>query len=131
MFNFNSIFSPNSLDQLRNDVENDDHELKEKFAHQSQTDNKIGFGGKFGVQKDRVDKSALGWEHHEKLASHASQKDYATGFGGKYGVQKDRVDKSAVGWEHHEKVDKHESQKGLNFSLLRFVPDRHSSFDPK
>ncbi|KAI7697572.1 Src substrate cortactin [Sarcoptes scabiei] len=105
------------LDQLRNDVENDDHELKEKFAHQSQTDNKIGFGGKFGVQKDRVDKSALGWEHHEKLASHASQKDYATGFGGKYGVQKDRVDKSAVGWEHHEKVDKHESQKDYSLGF--------------
>lgn len=63
------------------------------------------------MQKDRVDKAAVGWEHHEKVDKHASQKDYATGFGGKFGVQKDRVDKSAVGWEYHEKVDKHESQK--------------------
>ena len=96
-------------------------------------DYKTGFGGQFGVQKDRVDKSAVGWEHHEKVDKHESQKgkfvllhfvlgclfvfvlktDYKTGFGGSFGVQKDRVDKSAVGWEHHEKVDKHESQKGL------------------
>lgn len=33
-----------------------------------------GFGGKFGVQKDRVDKSAVGWEHVEKTDKHASQK---------------------------------------------------------
>lgn len=33
-----------------------------------------GFGGKFGVQKDRVDKSAVGWEHHETVEKHQSQK---------------------------------------------------------
>ena len=33
-----------------------------------------GFGGKFGVQKDRVDKSAVGWEHHETIEKHQSQK---------------------------------------------------------
>ena len=33
-----------------------------------------GFGGKFGVQKDRVDKSAVGWDHQEKLEKHESQK---------------------------------------------------------
>ena len=38
------------------------------------TDYKTGFGGKFGVQTDRVDKSALGWEHHEKVEEHESQK---------------------------------------------------------
>ena len=43
------------------------------------TDYKDGFGGQFGVQADRVDKSALGWEHHEKLNKHESQKDYAKG----------------------------------------------------
>ena len=95
-------------------------------------DYKEGFGGKFGVQADRQDKSAVGWDHLEAKQQHDSQKgrlhsfllcptcftsawfclDYKTGFGGKFGVQKDRVDKSAVGWEHHEKVDKHESQKG-------------------
>ncbi|GLG93236.1 Src substrate cortactin [Gryllus bimaculatus] len=74
-------------------------------------DYSTGFGGKFGVQSDRVDKSAEGWEYKEKIEKHASQKDYATGFGGKFGVQKDRQDKSAVGWDHVEKVEKHESQK--------------------
>ena len=36
-------------------------------------DYKDGFGGSFGVQKDRVDKSAVGWEHHEKVDKHESQ----------------------------------------------------------
>lgn len=38
------------------------------------TDYSSGFGGKFGVQSDRVDKSALGWEHVEKVEKHESQK---------------------------------------------------------
>lgn len=33
-----------------------------------------GFGGKFGVQADRQDKSAVGWDHQEKLQLHESQK---------------------------------------------------------
>lgn len=33
-----------------------------------------GFGGKYGVQKDRQDDAALGWDHHEKVEKHASQK---------------------------------------------------------
>ena len=45
------------------------------------------------MQSDRVDKSAVGWEHHEELQKHESQKDYSKGFGGKYGVQTDRKDK--------------------------------------
>ena len=40
-------------------------------------DYKAGFGGEFGVQSDRVDKSALGWEHKDELNKHESQKDYA------------------------------------------------------
>jgi len=51
-----------------------------------------GFGGKYGVQKDRVDQSAVGWDHQEKLAQHGSQTDQSTGFGGKFGVQGDRKD---------------------------------------
>ena len=49
-------------------------------------DYKTGFGGQFGVQSDRVDKSALGWEHREQAARHESQarqSDYkAAGFSG-------------------------------------------------
>ena len=51
------------------------------------------YGGKFGVQKDRMDKSAVDASYKAKLAAHASQTDAAKGFGGKYGVQRDRVDK--------------------------------------
>ena len=38
------------------------------------TDYSKGFGGKFGVQKDRQDKSAAGWDHIEKVDKHESQK---------------------------------------------------------
>lgn len=33
-----------------------------------------GFGGKFGVQRDRQDKSAAGWDYFEKTEKHESQK---------------------------------------------------------
>ncbi|MCP9261873.1 Src substrate cortactin [Dirofilaria immitis] len=78
--------------------------------HESQTDYKKGFGGKFGIQEDRKDKSAHGWEEHEKLQQHESQIDYKRGFGGKFGVQEDRKDKSALGWDEHEKLATHQSQ---------------------
>jgi cortactin len=65
------------------------------------------------VQTDRVDASAKGWDHVEKLEKHESQKDYSQGFGGKYGVQKDRMDKSAVGFqEQPEKI-------GTNYSKVK------------
>lgn len=35
-----------------------------------------GFGGKFGVQEDRKDKSAVGWDHIEAPQKHASQVDH-------------------------------------------------------
>ncbi len=62
-------------------------------------DYKAGFGGEFGVQSDRVDKSAVGWEHHESVAKHASQTDYAKGFGGKFGVDANVKDKAAHDYE--------------------------------
>lgn len=78
--------------------------------HSSQIDYATGFGGKFGVQSDRIDKSAVGWDHIEKVEKHESQKDYSKGFGGKFGVQEDRKDKSAAGWDYVEKTEKHGSQ---------------------
>uniref|UniRef100_A0AAY4DY74 SH3 domain-containing protein n=1 Tax=Denticeps clupeoides TaxID=299321 RepID=A0AAY4DY74_9TELE len=75
------------------------------------TDYAKGFGGKFGVETDKVDKSAVGFEYQGKTEKHESQKDYVKGFGGKFGVQSDRQDKSAVGWDHQEKLQLHESQK--------------------
>ncbi|PKU30808.1 src substrate cortactin isoform x5 [Limosa lapponica baueri] len=73
-----------------------------------------GFGGKYGVDKDKVDKSAVGFEYQGKTEKHESQKDYVKGFGGKFGVQTDRQDKCALGWDHQEKVQLHESQKVAN-----------------
>uniref|UniRef100_A0A8D0H782 Cortactin n=1 Tax=Sphenodon punctatus TaxID=8508 RepID=A0A8D0H782_SPHPU len=70
-----------------------------------------GFGGKYGVDKDKVDKSAVGFEYQGKTEKHESQKDYTRGFGGKFGVQTDRQDKCALGWDHQEKMQLHESQK--------------------
>lgn len=50
------------------------HDYQAKLVqHQSQTDAAKGFGGKYGVQKDRQDKSAVDWSHKEKLQQHASQ----------------------------------------------------------
>ena len=42
--------------------------------HASQKDYSAGFGGKFGVQKERQDASAAGWDHIEKVPKHQSQK---------------------------------------------------------
>ena len=40
------------------------------FVH---ADYSKGFGGKYGVQKDRVDKSAHGWDYQETVVKHESQ----------------------------------------------------------
>lgn len=69
-----------------------------------------GYGGRYGVEKDRMDQSAMGHEYIGKVEKHASQKDYSDGFGGKFGIQKDRVDKSAVGFDYKSQLTKHESQ---------------------
>nr|XP_023510417.1 src substrate cortactin isoform X5 [Equus caballus] len=71
-----------------------------------------GFGGKYGIDKDKVDKSAVGFEYQGKTEKHESQTDYVKGFGGKFGVQTDRQDKCALGRDHQEKLQLHESQKG-------------------
>ncbi|CAG0879959.1 unnamed protein product [Darwinula stevensoni] len=98
------------MKQFREEIQKDDAELKRKQM-EAGPQASFGYGGKFGVETDRMDKCAKGHDHIEKLEKHASQKDYSTGFGGKYGVQADRVDKCAVGWDHLEKVEKHASQK--------------------
>ncbi|XP_049885406.1 src substrate cortactin isoform X2 [Pectinophora gossypiella] len=86
----------------------------DKLAKKKQYDDgpkpSLGYGGKFGVQADRMDKSAVGHDYVGKTEKHVSQTDYAKGFGGKFGVQKDRMDKSAVGHDYVGKVEKHVSQ---------------------
>ncbi|CAH1134894.1 unnamed protein product [Ceutorhynchus assimilis] len=97
--------------KLRRETEESDTQKKKKALEEGLDNPSIGYGGKFGVQKDRMDASAVGHEYVGKVEKHASQKDYSAGFGGKFGVQSDRVDKSAVSWDHKEKLQKHASQK--------------------
>lgn len=75
-------------------------------------DYKTGFGGQFGVQTDRQDKSAVGWDHHEAPQKHESQTDHKIGFGGKFGVQSDRFDKSASNFDPPTKV-------GTNYTKVK------------
>lgn len=96
-----------------------------------------GFGGKYGVEKDKVDKAALGYDYKGETEKHQSQKgefgtqrsllcfvpssfmfyilfssDYSKGFGGKFGVEKEKVDKAALGYDYKGETEKHQSQKG-------------------
>lgn len=80
-----------SMDQFRADVTKEAEDAGKVKA--SLDPSKKGWGGKFGVETDRMDKSAVGHDYQAPLVKHASQKDYSTGFGGKYGVQSDRKDK--------------------------------------
>lgn len=70
--------------------------------HASQKDYSHGFGGRYGIEKDKKDKAAVGYDYKGETEKHESQRDYAKGFGGQYGIQKDRVDKSAVGFNEME-----------------------------
>lgn len=45
-------------------------------------DHSKGFGGKFGIQRDRQDSSALGWDHVEKVEKHGSQRGKLSSCGG-------------------------------------------------
>ena len=123
------------MDEFREDVKREaDAAMKKKASMDPYS---RGYGGKFGVEADRMDKSALGHDYQAPLQKHASQKDYASGFGGKFGVQSDRIDKSAVGWDHVEKVDKHDSQKGkqtipsFKFLLTFVASDYKTGFGGK
>ena len=54
----------NSTDTTK--LRNDNHCIVYNIIF-SFSDYKTGFGGEFGVQTDRVDKNAVGWEHNEKV----------------------------------------------------------------
>lgn len=98
------------MKQLREEVAMSDACYKQKQLDGGSKAS-FGYGGKFGVEKDRMDQSAVGHDYVAQLHQHESQSDYKTGFGGKFGVQNDRVDKSALTWEHKEVIEKHTSQK--------------------
>ncbi|XP_047372605.1 src substrate cortactin isoform X3 [Sciurus carolinensis] len=99
-----------NIHKLRENVFQEHQTLKEKELQTGPRASR-GYGGKFGVEQDRMDKSAVGHEYQSKLSKHCSQVDSVRGFGGKFGVQMDRVDQSAVGFEYQGKTEKHASQK--------------------
>ena len=50
-----------SMDKFREDVQKEDEEVMKRKV--SQIDQARGFGGKFGVEQDRMDKSAVGHDY--------------------------------------------------------------------
>lgn len=44
----------------------------------SHSDYSKGFGGKFGVEKEKVDKAALGYDYKSETEKHQSQKGEET-----------------------------------------------------
>ncbi|XP_023661232.1 src substrate cortactin isoform X2 [Paramormyrops kingsleyae] len=99
-----------NIHELRENVSTEHHKLKQ-IELETMPKASHGYGGKFGLQQDRMDKSAVGHDYQSKLSKHCSQTDTSKGFGGKFGVQADRVDQSAVGFEYAGKTEKHASQK--------------------
>jgi cortactin len=87
--------------------------VEQLSKHSSQTDYSKGFGGKYGVENTKKDKSAVGFEHVEQLQKHSSQTDYSKGFGGKYGIETNKKDKSATGF------DEEPAQVGTNYQRPR------------
>ncbi|XP_018777904.1 hematopoietic lineage cell-specific protein-like isoform X2 [Serinus canaria] len=98
------------IHQLRNKV-SEEHEVIKKKELETGPKASYGYGGKFGTERDRMDKCAVGHEYVADVGKHSSQTDAAQGFGGKFGVQRDRADKSALGFEYKSEVEKHSSQK--------------------
>lgn len=62
-----------NMSELMDEVRKDHKTMTEKLNHSSQKDYSGGFGGKFGIQHDRKDKSALDYDYHEQLSKHTSQ----------------------------------------------------------
>lgn len=62
-----------NMSELINEVRQDHEKMREKFQHPSQRDHSEGFGGKFGVQRDRMDPSAQNYDYQEELSKHTSQ----------------------------------------------------------
>ncbi|XP_042566055.1 src substrate protein p85-like isoform X2 [Clupea harengus] len=99
-----------SVAELRQKVSQEHAGVKRRELEQGPKAS-YGYGGKFGVENDRMDKVAMGNSYVAEVEQHSSQTDGAQGFGGKYGVQKERVDKSAMGYDYKAEVKEHASQK--------------------
>ncbi|NXM03006.1 HCLS1 protein, partial [Tyrannus savana] len=104
------------IHQLRSKV-SEEHEVIKKKEMETGPKASYGYGGKFGTERDRMDKCAVGHEYVADVGKHSSQTDAAQGFGGKFGVQRDRADKSALGFEYKGEVEKHSSQTGKSMGM--------------
>merc|ERR1711892_299568 len=69
------------MDKFREEIRQEDSQAGIKRQQEDGYKSSTGYGGKFGVQKDRMDKSAMGHDFIAKVDKHDSQKDYKTGFG--------------------------------------------------
>lgn len=107
------------MTQLRKETEEADALKKKKQLEEDPSNPAFGYGGKFGIEKDRMDQSAVGHEYIAKVEKHASQKDYSAGFGGKYGIQSDRVDKVRIIFRinNTNKVNKYLLSSTLSYLL--------------
>ena len=56
------------MDKFREEVQKEDDEVMKRKV--SQIDQARGFGGKFGVEEDRMDKSAVGYDYQVSTSEH-------------------------------------------------------------
>ncbi|XP_043783938.1 hematopoietic lineage cell-specific protein-like isoform X3 [Cervus elaphus] len=80
-----------NIHKLRENVFQEHKTLREKELEMGPKASH-SYGRKFGVEQDRMDKSAVGLEYQSKLSKCCLQVDSIWGFGGKFGVQLARVD---------------------------------------
>ncbi|KRZ51043.1 Src substrate cortactin [Trichinella nativa] len=104
------------MEKMRQETIKNDAEVKNRLQT-STTKPSHGYGGRFGVMADRMDKSAEDWNYVGEVAKHSSQLDHKFGFGGKHGVDTGRQDKSALGWDHNEKLCIHPSQQKVTVDV--------------
>ncbi|XP_043726398.1 src substrate cortactin-like [Cervus elaphus] len=84
-----------NIHKLRENVFQEHKTLREKELEMGPKASH-SYGRKFGVEQDRMDKSAVGLEYQSKLSKCCLQVDSIWGFGGKFGVQLARVDQSLL-----------------------------------
>ncbi|KRZ67253.1 Src substrate cortactin [Trichinella papuae] len=104
------------MEKVRQETIKNDAEVKNRLQT-SVTKPSHGYGGRFGVMVDRMDKSAEDWNYVSEVPKHSSQLDHKFGFGGKHGVDTGRQDKSALGWDHTEKLCIHPSQQKVTVDV--------------
>jgi cortactin len=62
------------MKKLREETEKNDADKKKVLLAEGSLNTSHGYGGKFGVEKDRMDKSAVGHDYVGKVEKHSSQK---------------------------------------------------------